>query len=219
MKTATIPLYRFEELNEKAKIRAIEEERQAIDEDYALISGYLCDEIYYTLHEDGLIKETGFEIDDKDVHYSLNHCQGDGVSFTTDTIDIERALIYYSATVYGGEKLVDEIQASDKYTTMLDNCTFEITQSYCVGNYVHKYTVSCNVISDYDNDDDDEDTSYNDLLDKVCYVVNEVKNSICDLLEKRLYAVLDDRTSEECIIDSLTNNGYYFMASGERWKY
>lgn len=72
MKTATIQLYNFDELSEKAKEKAL--------------SNHNSDNEMYFLEEDlseylsQLLEENGIKGDAK-LYYSLDYCQGDGVMF------------------------------------------------------------------------------------------------------------------------------------------
>lgn len=201
-------LYTYDELSEEAKQQAIETRRQEIAQDNH--EEYFKSIIEIKLDEFNI--ETGFTIDTSDVWYDLGHCQGDGVSFTTNIpIDIEQALDYYSEQHYKQAEEVEKIKQDSNYQYVKNN--FEFTMIRNTARYTHEYTVNCRYIDEsYDYTDEQEE-----LAEKVSNIIDEVKNTIC----RGIYDELDDSydyiMSDEAIEESLELDGNEYTADGIEW--
>lgn len=215
MRTITIKktLYTFNELSEKAQAVAVEQAREEIEEDSH--EEYFESIIKTKLDE--LNEKTGFTIATSDVWYDLSHCQGSGVSFTTNTaIDIEQALDYYSTQHYINTKEVEKIKDDINYNYVKEN--FEFTMVRIAYNYAHEYTVNCSYIDEtYDYTDNTD--KQEELAEKVSKIIDEVKNNICREIYDELDEAYDYMISDEAIEESLELNGYEYTEDGLEWYY
>lgn len=210
MRTITIKktLYTFNELSEKAQAVAVEQAREEIEEDSH--EEYFESIIKTKLDE--LNEKTGFTIATSDVWYDLSHCQGSGVSFTTNTpIDIEQVLDYYSKQHVTNAKEVEGIKKDSNYQYVKEN--FEFTMVRIAYNYTHEYTVDC----DYTDESYESTDKQEELAEKISKIVNEVKNIIC----RKIYDELDTEymymISDEAIEEFFLLNGVEFTADGIEW--
>jgi len=121
MKTIKTDVYTFDELDDKAKEKARDWYRQ--DNDMPFLWGHLMNLTKEALEEAGFkVGEMGQKFD---VHYSLSHCQGDGLSFTGDLYRdgkhyraVQHGSLYvhentmsvYEITEYGNEIDASEVE-------------------------------------------------------------------------------------------------------------
>lgn len=201
-------LYTFDELSEEARQNAIEERREEM---YQLSHEDYFKSIIETMLDE-LNLETGFTIDTSDVWYDLSHCQGSGVSFTTDTpIDIEQVFTYYIEQHPTQAKGIEKLKQDSNYEYVKNN--FEFTMIRHSYHDAHEYTVNCRYIDEtYDYTDKQEE-----LAEKVSHIVDEVKNNIC----KTLYYELDDSydyiMSDEAIEEALELEDNEYTENGMIW--
>lgn len=132
-------------------------------------------------------QETGFTITPDDITFNLNDVRGAGLSFTSEYIDIETALTFYSAIGEKQEKEVKKIKSSKNYQYILDNYIFTITRD----NYydTDNTTVSCEYWDNYGTTWND--TNYIETAAKINTIVNEIKDMICE------YMLLQVRKTDE----------------------
>ena len=94
--TKTYKVYKYEELSDKAKERALENHNDNDDLSF-ILPETLKNDLNYFLEENKIE-----ELNNKHVHYSLNYCQGDGCCFvgTYRWKDYNIKIIYYGYYSY-----------------------------------------------------------------------------------------------------------------------
>lgn len=193
MKTKTIELFDFSELSESAKAKVLQEQRD-INTDYDWYKWSLED-----WERD--LESMGF--DDVNISFSGFWSQGDGASFTSGSIDIEKFLTAQKAK--GRFKAILKAIKANKaeFITSIDRIDH---------HYSHEYTVRAYV-------------EYNSLEDKFTPnqdQANELESFLTDTvrtLSRKIYRELEKEhehlTTDAAIIDTIEANEYTFTASGK----
>jgi len=196
MKTITVNLYEFNELNKEAKKKAIEDWRKYSQEtgDYLFCFNDQCTE---KAEEKGFF-ETKFQ-------WSLSWSQGDGLSF--------------SAKKYNNlESLFLEILGKGKEKTsklLAENCTIIIKGNnghYCFASksdidlYIENYNSSINCVNINNIDK---------VIEKVLHKLEDIYINLCKELEKYGYDDIKYQDSDEAIIETIQCNEYDFTENGE----
>lgn len=193
MKTIEIQLYKFNELSENAKNNAIENERNNENNvDLFFFSDMAKEQIF----------ENGFK-GNIEIQYSLNYCQGDGLSFNCD---------YY-------DKLNDlfvEILGINKQKTidcLINNCSFKLKSTnnrYC---YASKRDLDFELNNYYVKSQNNIDL----VIDKVREKLENLYMNLCKDLENQGYKEIEYQNSDECITENLIINDYDFTEKGEMY--
>lgn len=193
MKTISVNLYSFDELSEAAKQVAIEKRRQ---------SKYECDYLLECFSDDatGKIIEAGFE--DPKLSYSLNNCQGDGLSFKASNYDKEKLIELFKKHLGPNkEKTIDLI---------LDYLSIEIKGN--TGNhYCYASKNDIELIFEYYNS---EVPNIEDIIAAVESDLKDIYMNLCDELEKQGYEEIEYQFSDECITEDIQANEYEFTEEG-----
>lgn len=184
MKTKTINLYKFEELTDDQKQKAIEKHRYFNDD-------ITCDLIEYDEIHVIKLKEKGFL--NPAISYSLSYCQGDGASFTCTQLDYDLLL--------------------KDYTGKHKKWMIEILEQYCEvqierisHHYSHKRTCKTELY-------EQTQANYPRIMDELENVRQYIENIrlyACDDLEDDLQNEIDYLESDEAIAEILIANEYYF---------
>ena len=193
MKTIEIQLYKFNELSENAKNNAIENERNNENNvDLFFFSDMAKEQIF----------ENGFK-GNIEIQYSLNSCQGDGLSFNCD---------YY-------DKLNDlfvEILGTNKQKTidcLINNCSFKLKSTnnhYC---YASKRDLDFELDNYYVKSQNNIDL----VIDKVREKLENLYMNLCKDLENQGYKEIEYQNSDECITENLIIKDYDFTENGETY--
>lgn len=120
-------------------------------------------------------QETGFTIKPEDITCNLNDGRGAGLSFTSEYIDIETALAFYSAIGEKQEKEVKKIKSGTNYQYILENYIFTITRD----NYydTDNTSVSCEY---WDNEGITwNDTDFIGVAERISVIINKIKDTMC----------------------------------------
>ena len=188
MKTIEIELYKFTELSESAKNKAIENERKH-EIEFDWFSDF-C-------HEQ--ISENGFKGNIK-LQYSLSCSQGDGLSFSCDYFDNLNALFI-------------EILGTEKQKTI--DCIINNISFKCDGNNGRYCYASKNDISLELDDYKGNNYLIHEIVSKVESKLKDLYIDLCNQLEKQGYNDIEHQYSDEYIIETLTENDYYFTINGK----
>lgn len=200
-------LYTFNELSEEAKNQAIETRRQDIVEDDNTY--YFQDVIANML--DNWNDLTGITVNVDDVCYSLSYCQGDGVSFVSRYIDIEKVLDFYSKQGTKQAKASEKIRKDTNYQYVKDS--FEFTIRRIDSMYTHENTVGC-----YYTDTTYEYTDGQwELAEQIAQIINEVKNYVCRDIYNELDEAYNYLLSDEYIKELLEMENNEYTADGIEW--
>ena len=137
--------------------------------------------------------------------YSLNYCQGDGVSFTGN-IEGKEELLEFASLVYDN-KVPRNIIRLIKWD-IIYNVEFVRGSS----NYVHKYTVAPAIIDNYNISN-----SYchiNKAITEFEKSINKWYSQVCDTMEKFGYDTKENLYSDDNIKSYIEENECEFFIDG-----
>lgn len=190
MRTIRTKVYKFEELSATAKQVAISNERDNYGRYGDPLDGFI------EFCKEGL-KEKGFG--DCELRYSLSNSQGDGLSFKTTNLDIERFIKESIPTV----------------KTSVLNALKSIFEWDISGNTGH-YTYASK------SDVEVEQYDYNKEYDNLTTLAHQVKGYItteylntCKQLEDIGYQWIESEHNEENVIERLNINEVEFTIDGK----
>ena len=190
MRTVRTKVYKFEELNETAKNVAIKIER----EKYYSYGEPLA---FFNDHCKEVLKEAGYG--DCEVQYRLSCSQGDGLSFKTSRIDIER--------------LINECIPNIKKTVL--DALLEVYEWKITGNTGRYCYASKN---DVDFDQYDYNKEYPNLFSLAQQIKGDIQSKymdICKELENEGYEWIEYEDKDETITERIIDNDNEFTAEGE----
>ena len=192
MRTIRTKVYKFDELVVDAQQNAIEAERanKEIELDW------------WNESAKEQIETVGF-IDDVKLQYSLSYSQGDGLSFSCNSIE-NSVLRSFFAEILGENK-------EKTIETIMEYCSFS-----CTGNRGNHYCYASK--SDIRYEFDDYYANHPQIHSIVAKVEEKIENlyiTLCKDLEKEGYAEIDFQYTDECIISDFTNNEVEFTKDGK----
>jgi hypothetical protein len=192
MRTIKTILYQFEELSKEAQETAIENQRN--NENNVYLDWFYDDCIEQ-------IKENGFN-GNIELKYSLNYCQGDGLSFSCDYFNNLNALFV-------------EILGTEKQKTIdciIDNCSLKIKGNN--GNYCYAHRNDVNF--ELDNYYVKSSTNIDNLISQVETKLKDLYIDLCNELENNGYSEIEYQNSDEYIIQNLIENQIEFIENGKQ---
>ena len=200
MRVKIIALYKFNELSKDVQKKVIDRYRDRLAD---LLNDDLKEDMNWKLNNyaGGL---------DFELAYSLNYCQGDGVSFT-GSVDRKEDLLVLASLVYGGDKIPRNI-------SRLISCDiiYKVEFARCNYRYTHGHTVQTNIIDNY---------NINGRYHYISRTINEFQNDInkwrlktCDILEKEGYEVIDNLYSDNNIKSYIIENDCEFFIDGRDYN-
>ena len=137
MKNVTVSVYEFKELSKDVQDKVIQRYREKV-------ADLLTEDLENIMQQEfnNYINYLGFEL-----AYSLNSCQGDGVSFTGN-VEGKEELFTLAGLVYDNK--------IPKNILRLIKCDAVYKVDFVRYNYsyVHKYTVQINIIDNYNTNKD-----------------------------------------------------------------
>jgi hypothetical protein len=190
MKTIEINLFSFNELTKEAKEKAINDFRNNT-EIYLDFFNIDCIE---TLIDKGF---TGA----KNLQYSLNYSQGDGLSFECYNFDNDFLL-----------NLLQKYTTEKRAKIILNYLDIYIkgnTGSYC---YASKNDISINIIDNYK-----ELENINKLVNCLIEELSEIYLDNCNELETQGYNEIEYQLSDEYITETILMNDYEFTEDGQMY--
>lgn len=193
--TQVLDLYTFDELDEDAQARAINDER-----DEQLETGILTDVITEQFE---ISIDSAFPNSDLKVEWSLSYSQGDGVNIY-GTLSLEDALDNVQHQFTDQElKVLKEYIVGSGYTVKLP---YNQRYTYCMTRW--------DDISDalYDDLETDGFEDINEsLVEKFGHATQDYICDMCKKFENDGYAILED---DAYIIDTIVSNDWYFYKDG-----
>ena len=191
-------VFKFEELNEKAKQFAVNHYR-----DNCNPTAHFSDVFDEGCME--LIKSKGFE--EPVLQYSLSYCQGDGLSF--------RAKKYNNMVDLFKEVLGP---GKDKTAQLLaDNCTQVISGNNGHYQYAHKNQIDL-FLENWTSSINVENTDrIDEVVKKVLAKFEDIFMDLCKEMEDNGYKILEGMNSDKEIIETLIANEYDFEEDGRRF--
>lgn len=205
MKTITTTLYQYDEASEELKEKIIEKHRD-INVDYPDWSDFILDYFKEELDRAG--------IDNPEILYSGFYSQGDGLSFTSRWINLEKLMEY----THANEKYPGIFQAL-KDGRLDYSCYIERTGAY---HYVHGRSATL-IIDSVDNlyDDEKDEEAYftlenilNKELDDLKDYLNQWREDTCSDFYYKLEKEFEYLCSDEAVIETIQANEYYFDDEG-----
>ena len=193
MRKVSANVYKFDELSISVQTKVIDRYRDKLSD---LLADDLKEVMNMELNNN--THSLNFEL-----AYSLNYCQGDGVSFT-GSVEGKEELLTLAGLVYGN-KIPKNILRLISW-----NIIYEVEFARCNYHYVHKYTVQTNIVCNYSTDKDY--CHINKAIDEFENAVNEWYSQICDTLEKFGYDTIENLYGDDnikCYIDE--NNLEFFL--------
>jgi hypothetical protein len=188
MRQETINIYKFSELSEESKQKAIDKWYET--EDYPFLTEDLTELI---------IANENFCFDDIQLQYSLSCCQGDGLSFS-GKLDIEKFLrFHFSKKLKDSQiKIMSDLLYFVKSTGN--------TGHYC---YAHKNQIEYEY-NDYKSYPHLEKLFETEILPEI----QDYYMRICKDAEKEGYVILDYRMNFQEFEDFTDSNNYEFYRNG-----
>ena len=200
MRNVSANVYEFNELPISVQTKVIDRYRDRLSD---LLNDDLKEDMEWKLnnHVSGL---------DFELAYSLNCCQGDGVSFT-GSVEGKEELLTLAGLVYGN-KIPQNV-------SRLINCDviYEVEFARCNYRYTHRHTVQTNIVYDY---------NISSRYHYISRAINEFQNDInkwrlktCNILEKEGYEVIDNLYSDNNIKSYIIENDCEFFSDGRDYNF
>ena len=137
--------------------------------------------------------------------YSLNYCQGDGVSFTGN-IEGKEELLEFASLVYDN-KIPNNI------LRLIDwNIIYNVEFIRGSSNYVHKYTVAPAIIDNYNISN--SHCHINKAITEFEKSINKWYSQVCDTMEKFGYDTKENLYSDDNIKSYIEENECEFFIDG-----
>ena len=199
MRNISANVYEFNELPISVQAKVIDRYRDRLSD---LLDDDLKEDMEWKLnsHVGGL---------DFELAYSLNCCQGDGVSFT-GSVEGKEELLTLAGLVYDNK--------IPKNVSRLINCDviYEVEFARCNYRYTHGHTVQTNIVYDY---------NISSRYHYISRAINEFQNDInkwrlktCNILEKEGYEVIDNLYSDNNIKSYIVENDCEFFSDGRDYN-
>lgn len=196
MKTIEITLFKFNELSEEAQQKAVEKEQKYAYEDGEVLH-------YFSEKCKEKAKEAGFF--DTEIQYSLSYSQGDGLSFSAGSVDIDRFIT---------EALPAPIKPS--IFNALKTVIYKVAITGNTGiHYSYASRKDVSIETDYPQHNYNDYSNIAGLIETIENHIQNVYMDLCRELEKSGYEEIEYQTSEEAARENLISNDYYFTENGE----
>lgn len=196
MRNVNVNVYEFDDLSKAVQDEVIERYRDKL---FDLLDDDLKD--IMNMEFNSHVHKLDFKL-----AYSLNYCQGDGVSFTGN-IEGKEELLKFASLVYDN-KVPRNIIRLIKWD-IIYNVEFVRGSS----NYVHKYTVAPAIIDNYNISN-----SYchiNKAITEFEKSINKWYSQVCDTMEKFGYATIENMYSDDNIKSYIEANECEFFIDGK----
>ena len=199
MRVKIIAVYKFDELSVSVQTKVIDRYRDRLSD---LLNDDLKEAMNWKLncYVGGL---------DFELAYSLNCCQGDGVSFT-GSVEGKEELLMLAGLVYG-DKIPKNILRLIKY-----NIINKVEFARCNYRYTHGRTVQTSIIDNYNIS-----SRYHYIrkaINKFQNDINKWRLKTCDILEKEGYEVIDNLYSDNNIKNYIAENDFEFFSDGRDYN-
>jgi hypothetical protein len=186
MRTIHINIYKFTELNDYAKAIAIKSFRNNQETSLDFFNDDAKEQIC----------EVGF-YDDVQLKYSLNYCQGDGLSFSCNKVK-ESLLLSFFAEILGKNK-------EKTAKIIMENCNFENDGNN--GRYSYASGSDIEYICQ----------PFNNNISNIDNIVSQVKSKLrilyldlCKNLENQGYADIEYQKSDEAVTETIIDGHKFF---------
>ena len=199
MRVKIIAVYKFDELSVSVQTKVIDRYRDEL-------SDLLADDLKEVMNMElnNHTHNLNFEL-----AYSLNYCQGDGVSFT-GSVEGKEELLTLAGLVYGN-KIPKNILRLISW-----NIIYEVEFARCNYHYVHKYTVRTNMFCNYSTDKDY--CHINKAIDEFEKAINKWRLQTCDALENFGYDTIGNLYGADNIKCYIDENNLEFFLDGSDYN-
>jgi len=198
VREVTVTVYKYDELDDKAKKKAIEWMRKSENESFGTFHTDDITEMF-----SGMLEDSGFTVREEDIAWSLSHSQGDGVSFSGDVdLGIVLPLVLNADELKNLDRVRQETEASG------DRLSFSVVRSRN-SRYCHSGTMDVEADGGTGNEDDEK------FIDMVCDKILKMARDLARELEEAGYDEIDYLLCDETLIQQIKGNDYEFFASGD----
>jgi hypothetical protein len=184
MREATIKVYRFEELTEKAQQKVIDWYTEG-----DTTVGLRLDELFD-------MKAADHHLQDAEFRWSLSHSQGDGVSFLV------------KSWTYPSDELLKALGDFDKWKGLRDTLNVRYKVVFTNSRYGHENTMRVEL--DHEDPSPEEGESLNEMEQSLL----EYFRGVAKELEKAGYEELEYCRSKEYVQEACEANDYEFHLDG-----
>lgn len=205
MKTIQLDLFTFNELNNDAKAKAIDSERNSDNLEY-----HYSGEVEY--YQD-VLKHIGFT--NVEISFSGFYSQGDGASFTADydssLINLDE-LKNHNTEIYSLMARNDSVFGASGLTSdnRITANVKRISHHYSHHNTVAIDDIEINGIDEWG----ENDSKIYKAFEAIENYLSSLKDDICYIIYNNLEREYDYQTSDEYVAELLTINDYYFLEDG-----
>ena len=195
MRNVNVNVYEFDDLSKAVQDEVINRYRDKLAD--------LLDEDL----EDIMNRELNRYTDNLDfeLRYSLNCCQGDGVSFD-GSVEGKEELLVLASLVYDN-KIPNNISRLIRW-----NIIYEVEFARCNYHYVHEYSVQVNIIENYNITKDYCHISK--AMAEFETAIDKWRLQICDTLEKFGYDTIEILYGDDNIKSFIAENDCDFFSDG-----
>ena len=195
----TTKIYEFNELSKELQEKLIDEKQNEITYDEGFWDDWCIDTRCIF---ENIIMDKVPGIENIDVSFSLNSCQGDGVSFTGEVVG-DGNITALLSLVYAG-KIPHKVKRVIPYIYSI-----QFNRNHYI-RYCHEYSVDTSVIDNYNDYTHDRFLAVLHSMEKA---IDSYRASICKQLEKAGYDRQEYYTGREYAMEQLMENEYF--ESGE----
>jgi len=201
--TVTHEVYDFEELTKEVQAKVIQKEQE---NEYRL--GYPWYEHIMEDFQEKLEKQ-GWELEIKDIFFSLSYCQGDGASFDAKLdvlkyMKVNKLMTKFPTVTKWAKK--DQILGSTHTTSMSSHYCHENTRYFEIEHDMYYDTLTEKEQKKLDWETED--------LEKI---IEEDRDRDCRELHKLLQEDYEYLSSDEVIKEGLIADEYKYLITGERY--
>ena len=190
MRTIETKVYSFDELNKEAQQKAIEKYRETNE----IFLDLFKDDIFETLKDN-------HNIEMNDLQYSLNYCQGDGLSFSA-SFDVNHFVNLCFKDL------------SQKRKDLFFDFIYNIKSNSNRGHY--SYASKSDIEIEVDGSFwYKKHTNINNMLETFEVFIQDYYLDLCKKFEEQGYAEIEYQNSDEYISETLRCNGYDFEENGD----
>ena len=193
MRSIELKLYQLLELSPEAQKKALDKQLE-IQIEYG-------DPLWYFTEE---CQERAAQIGFKDIklQYSLSNCQGDGLSFSSENIDLEK---FIKEALPNCKKSVLTLLTNNLIINLKGN-----TGRYC-------FCTSSDLSIEFGQS---LKSNYYNIQSLIYQIEAHAQNEyleLCHQLEKLGYSIIEDSQTEESLRELIDENGFEFTADGKRY--
>jgi len=203
MRTETIKIYKFEELEQVAKEKAIENYR-----DINTDNDFWYDGTYETFKE--TMNDLGFDVEK--MYFSGFWSQGDGAMFEGEI----NCNIKYRLEEIKDKEMKSSRKNWDRVMKLIKDGFITFNGNFHhVGRYYHRKSYEDTLGYDFECDYGLNLSNIEDVIDDMLNCIREIYEEHCMVLYRNLNEDYDYYTSDEAVSETIKENDYEFTKDGE----